>query len=67
MVDVPNISNRTLEEAQEILEEKKLKWRLVPVESDETPNTVLEQDPEAGSSVEEYSRVTIKYARETAE
>ena len=63
MVDVPNISNRTLEEAQEILEEKKLKWRLVPVESDETPNTVLEQDPEAGSSVEEYSRVTIKYSK----
>lgn len=63
MVDVPDISNRTLEEAQEILEEKKLKWRLVPVESDETPNTVLEQDPEAGSSVEEYSRVTIKYSK----
>ena len=63
MVDVPNITNRTLEEAQEILGEKKLKWRLLPVESDETPNTVLEQDPEAGSSVEEYSRVTIKYSK----
>lgn len=63
MVDVPDITNRTLEEAQEILGEKKLKWRLLPVESDETPNTVLEQDPEAGSSVEEYSRVTIKYSK----
>ena len=63
MVDVPDIKNRTLEEAQEILGEKKLKWRLLPVESDETPNTVLEQDPEAGSSVEEYSRVTIKYSK----
>ena len=28
MVEVPNISGKTLEEAQEILEEKKLKWRL---------------------------------------
>ena len=63
MVDVPDITNRTLEEAQEILGEKKLKWRLLPVESDETPNTVLEQDPEDGSSVEEYSRVTIKYSK----
>lgn len=63
MVDVPDIKNRTLEEAQEMLGEKKLKWRLLPVESDETPNTVLEQDPEAGSSVEEYSRVTIKYSK----
>lgn len=63
MVEVPNISGKTLEEAQEILEEKKLKWRLEPVESDETPNTVLEQSPDAGSSVEEYSRVTIKYSK----
>ena len=46
MVEVPDISGKTLEEAQEILEEKKLKWRLEPVESDETPNTVLEQSPE---------------------
>lgn len=63
MVEVPDISGKTLEEAQEILEEKKLKWRLEPVESDETPNTVLEQSPDAGSSVEEYSRVTIKYSK----
>ena len=63
MVEVPYISGKTLEEAQEILEEKKLKWRLEPVESDETPNTVLEQSPDAGSSVEEYSRVTIKYSK----
>ena len=33
------------------------------MESDETPNTVLEQSPDAGSSVEEYSRVTIKYSK----
>ena len=63
MVEVPDISGKTLEEAQEILEEKKLKWRLEPVESDETPNTVLEQSPDEGSSVEEYSRVTIKYSK----
>ena len=63
MVEVPDISGKTLEEAQEILEEKKLKWRLEPVESDETPNTVLEQSPDEGSSIEEYSRVTIKYSK----
>lgn len=64
MVSVPDIVGHTLEEAEEMLDDSKLRYRLEPVESDEEPNTVVRQDPEAGEEVEEYTRVTIYYSQE---
>ncbi|MDD7403205.1 MAG: Stk1 family PASTA domain-containing Ser/Thr kinase [Butyribacter sp.] len=62
-VEVPDIVDKTLEEAEQILEDSNLRYNLEPVESDKEANTVTEQDPVAGEDVEEYTRVTIYYSK----
>lgn len=64
MVEVPELVGQTLEEAQELLEDRNLKYRLEPQDSDKEPNTVVDQDPAAGEEVEEETRVTIYYSKE---
>ncbi len=63
-VEVPGIVGYTLEEAENMLTEQKLRWRLEAVESEEEANTVTDQDPAEGELVDEYSRVTIYYSQE---
>lgn len=63
-VAVPNIVGKTLEEAEQILQDHHLEWQLQAVDSDAEPNQVTDQDPAEGEMVEEYSRVTIYYSRE---
>lgn len=63
MVEVPDIVDKTLEEAEQLLEDRNLKYQLEPVESDKEANTVTDQDPAAGEEVEEYTRVTIYYSK----
>ncbi|MCI5501712.1 MAG: Stk1 family PASTA domain-containing Ser/Thr kinase [Lachnospiraceae bacterium] len=62
-VQVPNIVGYTLEEAEQLLEDSKLKVQLKPMESDEEANKVLDQDPKAGEKVDAYSRVIIYYSK----
>ncbi|HBI60808.1 MAG TPA: Stk1 family PASTA domain-containing Ser/Thr kinase [Lachnospiraceae bacterium] len=59
---VPTLTGHTLEDAEKLLEDNGLKYRLEEVESDEEANMVLKQEPEAGEQVEENSYVTIYYS-----
>lgn len=63
LVEVPDLIGHTLEEAEDMLTESKLKWRLEPVESDEEANMVTDQSPAEGEEVEEYSIITIYYSQ----
>lgn len=63
-VEVPELVDHTLEEAEQLLEDANLKYRLEPQKSDKDPNTVIDQDPAAGEEVEEGTRVTIYYSQE---
>ena len=61
-ITVPTLTGHTLEDAEKLLEDNGLKYRLEEVESDEEANMVLKQEPEAGEQVEENSYVTIYYS-----
>ena len=63
-VEVPELVGHTLEEAEEMLEDSNLKYTLEPQESDEDPNTVVEQDPKAGEEVDEGTSITVYYSKE---
>ena len=63
-VEVPNLIDQTLEEAEKMLDDAKLHYKLEPVESDKEANTVVNQDPLAGENVDEYSDVIIYYSQE---
>jgi serine/threonine-protein kinase len=62
-IAVPGIVGKSLEDAEQMLNDSKLHWQLKPVESDEEPNIVTEQDPVEGEMVDEGSRVTIYYSQ----
>lgn len=65
MVIVPDLLDRTLEEAQKMLEEKNLEYRLEPIEdSEKEVNLVTNQEPAAGEEIEEGSTVTLYYVKE---
>ena len=61
-IQVPAVVGHTLEEAEKLLTDNGLKYRLEDVESDEEANMVIQQDPEAGEQVDENSYVTIYYS-----
>lgn len=61
-IQVPEVVGHTLEEAEKLLTDNGLKYRLEDVESDEEANMVIQQDPEAGEQVDENSYVTIYYS-----
>lgn len=63
-VEVPELVDHTLEEAEQLLEDANLKYRLEPQKSDKDPNIVIDQDPAAGEEVEEGTRITIYYSQE---
>lgn len=63
-VVVPNLIDQTLEEAEKMLEDAHLHYKLEAVESDKEVNTVVNQEPLEGTEVDEYSDVTIYYSQE---
>lgn len=63
-IEVPDIVGHTLEEAESLLDDCNLKYQLLPQESEEEPNKVIEQEPAAGEKVEEYSIIKIYYSQE---
>lgn len=64
-VAVPNLIDRTLEDAEKLLEDAHLNYELEAVESSEKEaNVVTDQKPQAGEEVDEYSTVTIYYSKE---
>ncbi|GAA4796057.1 Stk1 family PASTA domain-containing Ser/Thr kinase [Streptomyces ziwulingensis] len=66
-VDVPDVGGLTYEEAEKALKDKGFDVEKKTQESTETPDTVLSQSPEAGSSQEKGSPVVLTVARQTAQ
>jgi serine/threonine-protein kinase len=62
-IAVPGIVGKSLEDAEQLLNDSKLHWQLKPVESDEEANIVTDQEPAEGEMVDEGSRVTIYYSQ----
>lgn len=63
LISVPDLKNHSLEEAEKLLEEARLKYKPEPVESEAEANMVTGQEPEAGEEVEEYTTITIYYSQ----
>jgi eukaryotic-like serine/threonine-protein kinase len=64
-VDVPRVVGRQYEAAIQILDDAGLEWRRVDVFSGRPVGQVVRQAPEAGTEVEEGSRVTLRVSRGT--
>ena len=62
-VVVPGIIGKSLEYAEQLLTDKNLHWQLKPIEADEDPNIVTDQEPAEGEIVDEGARVTIYYSQ----
>ncbi len=62
-VAVPGIVGKSLEDAEQMLTDNKLHWQLKPVEADEDPNVVTDQEPAEGEMVDEGARITIYYSQ----
>jgi serine/threonine-protein kinase len=62
-IAVPGIVGKSLEDAEQLLNDSKLHWQLKPIESDEEANIVTDQEPAEGEMVDEGSRVTIYYSQ----
>jgi serine/threonine-protein kinase len=66
-VEVPDVEGLTYAEAESALEDKGFQVEKKTQESTETPDTVLSQDPDGGTSKEKGSTVTVTVARQTAQ
>ncbi|MEE3393210.1 MAG: Stk1 family PASTA domain-containing Ser/Thr kinase [Lachnospiraceae bacterium] len=60
---VPAIVGLTLKDAEDMLTEKKLKFEVSPIESEEKANQVVRQEPQSGEKANEYDVVTIYYSQ----
>ncbi|MGW2474908.1 Stk1 family PASTA domain-containing Ser/Thr kinase [Streptomyces sp. NPDC001665] len=64
-VEVPDVTEKSEDNAREILEKQGFTVNVTSVESDQAdPGTVLEQSPKGGDKAEENSEVTLKVATE---
>jgi serine/threonine protein kinase len=60
LVDVPNLIGKTLDEAQELLREKKITLNSVSKKPDQAPeNTVIEQSPKSNEVMEPNGSISI--------
>ncbi|GAA2275064.1 Stk1 family PASTA domain-containing Ser/Thr kinase [Streptomyces atrovirens] len=66
-VEVPDVEGLSFDDAEEALKEKGFEVEQQTEESTQTPDTVLSQDPEGGTSKEKGSTVTLTVAKETAQ
>ena len=63
-VEVPDVTDETESDARKTLEDLGFTVNVKSVESEKTPDTVVEQNPEGGSKAEKESEVTISVAKE---
>ncbi|MCZ9342005.1 PASTA domain-containing protein, partial [Streptomyces sp. TRM76130] len=66
-VEVPDVEGQSYSDAEAELEEAGFEVEQQTEESTETPDTVLSQDPAAGTSQEKGSTVTLTVAKETSQ
>ncbi|MCS0635233.1 Stk1 family PASTA domain-containing Ser/Thr kinase [Streptomyces sp. LP05-1] len=64
-VEVPDVTEKSAENAEKLLREKGFDVKIKKVESDKTPGTVVEQDPSGNSQAEKGTEVTITVARKS--
>ncbi|MER5552122.1 Stk1 family PASTA domain-containing Ser/Thr kinase [Streptomyces sp. NPDC002793] len=64
-VEVPDVLEKSEDSARKKLEEAGFTVKVTAVESEATPGTVTEQNPESGTKVEKESEVTITVAKES--
>lgn len=63
-VEVPDVTEKSKNNARKQLEEKGFTVKVESQESDATPGTVIKQSPDGGSEAEKESEVTITVAEE---
>ncbi|MGW8888458.1 Stk1 family PASTA domain-containing Ser/Thr kinase [Streptomyces sp. NPDC055749] len=63
-VEVPDVTDETESDARKTLEDQGFTVNVKSVESEKTPDTVVEQSPEGGSKAEKESEVTITVAKQ---
>ncbi|WP_406382599.1 Stk1 family PASTA domain-containing Ser/Thr kinase [Streptomyces sp. NBC_01618] len=63
-VEVPDVTEKSEENARKYLEEKGFTVNVTTVESDKTAGTVIKQDPEGNTKAEKNSEVTITVAKQ---
>ncbi|PWI12507.1 Stk1 family PASTA domain-containing Ser/Thr kinase [Streptomyces sp. NWU339] len=66
-VEVPNVKGLAFADAEKALKEKGFEAEKESQESSETPDTVLSQDPEGGTTREKGTTITLTVAREVSQ
>ena len=61
-VSMPDVTGKTTAEAKQILNDSKLQANTSPVESDQTPDTVVQQDVAPGTLVKQGRTVNLQIA-----
>jgi serine/threonine-protein kinase len=61
--EVPSVVGLPLDQALSELRDTELKWKVVPVDSDEPEGEVVRQSPRAGASVAEGTSVTLRVSK----
>ncbi|NUL32516.1 Stk1 family PASTA domain-containing Ser/Thr kinase [Streptomyces lunaelactis] len=64
-IEVPDVTDKPVDKATQILEGKVFKVKTKEIESDEDPGTVLTQSPVGGAQAEKNSTVTLTVAKQT--
>ncbi|WP_282695061.1 Stk1 family PASTA domain-containing Ser/Thr kinase [Streptomyces sp. CC208A] len=64
LVEVPDVQEQSLQRAKESLENKGFKVKVEEEESDQTPGTVLRQNPQGATKAEKNSEVTLTVAKQ---
>ncbi|MGW2256593.1 Stk1 family PASTA domain-containing Ser/Thr kinase [Streptomyces sp. NPDC004749] len=62
-IKVPDVTQKDVDSATDILKSDGFKVETKQVESDEDPGTVVSQDPEGGTKVEQKSTITLSIAK----
>ncbi|MGW5420647.1 Stk1 family PASTA domain-containing Ser/Thr kinase [Streptomyces sp. NPDC003943] len=62
-VEVPDVTDKFQDKAEELLKEKGFQVSIEEEESDQEPGRVLKQSPDGGSKAEKNSKVTITVAK----
>ncbi|WP_326753699.1 Stk1 family PASTA domain-containing Ser/Thr kinase [Streptomyces hirsutus] len=66
-VEVPDVKGLSFADAEKSLKEKGFKTEKKSQESSDTPDTVLSQDPEGGTTREKGTTITLTVAREVSQ
>ncbi|MGW1883441.1 Stk1 family PASTA domain-containing Ser/Thr kinase [Streptomyces sp. NPDC001970] len=67
LIEVPDVTDLKEENATRALEKAGFVVKTKAVESEETPDTVIEQDPKGGSKAEKGAEVTLQIAKQEME